>query len=101
MKLFHVTLASNLPSILQHGISPEFCNPSRARKASWFVRASTVEWAIVHVLSKPQNVRATLADLVVLEINDSAGRRRAHGKGLYWLECVTPAAEILAVRQAS
>jgi len=66
MTIYHVTRRENLASILADGL-----DPSRAkgvRKSVWGVVKSRTPWAIIHVLSKPWNRGATLADLVVIEL---------------------------------
>jgi hypothetical protein len=67
MKIYHVTNRSNLKSILKGGLDPK--RAKGKRKAVWGVVVSRVEWALVHVLTKPWNKDATLADLVVIEIS--------------------------------
>lgn len=75
MKLYHVTRRENLASILANGLDPKLAKG--VRKSVWGVVKTRAAWAIIHVLAKPWNAGATLADLVVIEMTlPRAGVRR-------------------------
>jgi hypothetical protein len=50
MILYHITLNSNLNSIIDHGIDPE---KSRGKlKVSWWVDETRIDWALAHVSAR-------------------------------------------------
>lgn len=67
IKLYHVTPAWNMTSILRSGIDPRYAIGARA--ASWYVDEPKIEWAIEHVRA---NKRAELLEIVVLEVEKPA-----------------------------
>ena len=63
MKLYHATLKSNLDSIRELGLNPQFSQG--AEKVIWMHTASRREWAILHVQKRH---KCTLDDVIVIEI---------------------------------
>jgi hypothetical protein len=63
IKLYHVTREANVNSILAVGISPAFALGKL--RASWYVDASRLSWAIAHV---SENTGLSVAELYVCHV---------------------------------
>jgi len=63
LKLYHVTREANIPSIMEHGVSPAFALGNL--RASWYVDHSRLSWAIAHV---SQNTGLSVSELYVCQV---------------------------------
>lgn len=82
MKIYHVTRRENLASILVNGLDPALAKS--IRKSVWGVTRGQVTWALIHVLAKPWNADATLADLVVIEIDLPRSQVRRYQRSIWY-----------------
>lgn len=85
MRLFHVTLTKNLESIGKAGIDPQFARG--ARNECWYVTASKLAWAILHVMNRH---KVGFRDVVVLECLVPQSRLRRRWRGIYTTAHVVP-----------
>ena len=78
MKLYHATLKSNLDSITEKGINPEFSKG--AEKVIWLHTAGRTEWAILHTLKRH---RCSIDAVVILTVNVPRSQLRRRWRGLW------------------
>lgn len=106
MKLYHATTRQRLASIQEHGLRVANADPTAKIKACWLHTASNSAWAVVHTLRKH---RATLEDVVVIEVTIPRSRLARFRTGLWyttqdvpaaWLGTVTPGAAFGAAASA-
>ena len=76
MRLYHATLKSNLDSIRENGLNPDFSQGKEA--CIWYHTASRREWAILHTMRRHG---CTLDDIAIITVRIPRGwiRRRRHG----------------------
>ena len=76
MRLFHATLKSNLDSIRENGLNPDFSKGKES--VIWYHTASRREWAILHTQKRHQCDLDNIAILTV-QIPRSKLKRRRFG----------------------
>jgi hypothetical protein len=85
MRLRHVTLARNLPSIDKHGL---LCSKSEGKKkVVWLHSASRSAWAAVHTVRRHGN---RIENVVVLEVEVPRSWLRRSRKGLWYCKLDIP-----------
>src|SRR5262249_46893488 len=72
--VFHTTTLANVPSILRHGVRPEFS--TGARRESWLTTAALRGWACAHVKRRHRTPHVVCLRLLVAR---DALTRRARG----------------------
>lgn len=92
MRLYHATLKTNLNSIREFGLNPEFSQG--AEKVIWMHTACRREWAILHVQKRH---KCSLDDVVVIEVSIPRSKLRRRWRGLWTTsETITEFVEIHA-----
>ena len=78
MKLYHATLKSNLDSIRENGINPEFSKGKD--KVIWLHTASRTHWAIAHVQKRH---KVNLSEVVIITVNVPRSKLKRRWRGLW------------------
>lgn len=89
IKLFHCTTRQNLASIQATGLRVAHADPTAKIKGVWLHTACNSAWAVVHTQRKH---RATLEDVVVIEISVPRSRLTRFRAGLWYSTQDVPAA---------
>ena len=78
MRLYHATLKSNLTSITETGIDPEYSRG--AEKVIWLHTAGRREWAILHTTQRHQ---CEVSEVRILTVNVPRSKLRRRWRGLW------------------
>ena len=78
MRLYHATLKSNLESIRQHGINPDFSQGKQ--KVIWLHTASRTHWAILHILKRHNS---SIDEIIIIQVEIPRKRLRRRRRGLW------------------
>ena len=78
MRLYHATLKSNLTSITENGIDPEYSRG--AEKVVWLHTRSRTEWAILHLLKR---YKCSMDDIIIITVNVPRSKLRRRWRRLW------------------
>ena len=78
MRLYHATLKSNLTSITETGIDPEYSRG--AEKVIWLHTAGRREWAILHTTQRHQ---CEVDAVMIIAVNVPRSKLRRRWRGLW------------------
>lgn len=80
MRMFHATLATNLPSIKKEGLCTSYCHGKVP--AVWLCLERRIPWAFLHTIRRHGG---KVEDVVVLEVEvDSKAMKRSGVKDLFY-----------------
>ena len=96
MILYHTTLKSNLDSIRQHGLSPNFSKGKLP--VIWLCTRSKRTWSIVHV-QKRHNAR--LDDIVVIAVKVSRSQLTRRFRGVWTTDRIIDNNRLVSITDAS
>ena len=91
MKLRHATTRARLERIRRDGLRVACADPAAKIKGVWLHTASQSPWAVVHTIRKH---RASLEDVVVVEVNVPRSALKRFRTGLWYTTADVPATAI-------
>ena len=97
MILYHATHKSNLESIREHGINPDFSQCKE--KVIYLHTKSRREWAILHIFRRHKISRVNLCDVVVLTVDIPRRRLKRRRRGLWTTD--QPITNIIEITNAT